>query len=120
VVLSFDPHAGELVIDREDGRPRFEISLDRLVVKHYADGGILFAELGREDVVVGILPDIEASASVEVNGEVAHQRVAEPDWRKEVKEMEDILCVAKVVLGTVLLVATAAETLLDELKWDEG
>ena len=66
MILSFDPVARELVIDREDGRPRFEIPLDRLVVKYYADGGVLFAEVSGDDPVVGLLPDDTGGATLEL------------------------------------------------------
>lgn len=59
MILGYDPIAGELVVDREDGQPRFAIPVSYLVVKHYGELGILFAEATREGLVVGLLSESE-------------------------------------------------------------
>lgn len=63
MILSIDPIARELVVDREDGRPRFEIPLDSLVIKYFAEGGILFAEFGRDGIGLGFKPDDDGGAA---------------------------------------------------------
>lgn len=63
VILSYDPIAGEVEVDHEDGRPRLGYPTRRLIVKQYREGGILFAEASGHTVEIGILPDFDPVAS---------------------------------------------------------
>lgn len=69
MVLSYDPVAGELVVDLEDGRPRFEVAVGILVVKYYADGGILFAEFSPDGVAIGYHRDPAAPGAVSLSAD---------------------------------------------------
>lgn len=63
MILSYDPIAGEVEIDREDGRVRLGYPAHRLFVKQYREGGILFVEASGFSVAVVILPDFDPVAS---------------------------------------------------------
>ncbi|MNS61070.1 hypothetical protein D3C72_940860 [compost metagenome] len=57
MIIGYDPVAQEVEIDLVNGRPRLGFSTEFLVVKHYANGGILFVEFGPHAVELGILPE---------------------------------------------------------------
>lgn len=57
MIVAFDPVAKDVTIDFEDGRPPIGFSADKLVVKHYGEDGIFFAEASAPDAVaVGFIP----------------------------------------------------------------
>lgn len=65
VVVAFDPIARDVTIDLEDGRMPVSFPADRLVVKHYGEDGILFAELfAPDESEVGFLPASDVPAVI--------------------------------------------------------
>jgi hypothetical protein len=55
VVIGYDPLAGSVDIDFEDGSPQLTFLAERLIVKYYCEHGILFTDLAKGIVEVGLI-----------------------------------------------------------------
>ncbi len=55
MIVSYDPMAGTIEINAEDGRQPFEVPVSRLLVQFYGDA-VLWAEAHGTDLDIGYIP----------------------------------------------------------------
>lgn len=65
MIIAFDPVAKDLTLDFEDGLPPIDLRAEKLLIKHYGQEGIFFAEASAPDEVeVGYLPAFDVRVAL--------------------------------------------------------